>query len=90
MNARVQRVIVVDGRKRSVVSHRRCSRGKREMLLEGSSRVNDWVALHLESIQRKGNARVAVSMAAGGGVGMVECVLVEVQVSINPNARDMG
>lgn len=60
------------------------------MLLERTSRVNDWVALHLESVQRKGNAGVVVPMAAGGGMSMVERVFVNVQVRITADTRDMG
>lgn len=52
--------------------------------------MNNRIALHLESVQRKGDAGVIVSVAAGGGVRMIEGVFVKIQVCITADARDMG
>lgn len=58
------------------------------MLLERSGRVDNGVTLHLESVQREGDAGMVVSLAVGG-VGVVESVFMEVQVCITANARHM-
>lgn len=60
------------------------------MLLEGSGRVNNGITLHLKSVQRKGNTRVVVSMAAGRGMGMIESVFMKVQICVAADARDVG
>lgn len=52
--------------------------------------MNNGIALHLESVQRKGDTGVIVSVTARGGVRMVESIFVKIQVCITTDARDMG
>lgn len=60
------------------------------MLLEGASRGDDGVALHLEGIQREGNASMIVGMTAARSTGVIERILMNIQITIARDAGDMG
>lgn len=72
-----------------VVSHGGCPRGEGKILLEGTGRGDNGIALHLESIQGEWNARVTGALAQGRRIGVIEGVFMEIQVSITANARYM-
>lgn len=73
-----------------MMSHGRSSRRKGKLLLEWTSRSDDGIALHLEGVEREGDAAsVIVGGATKGGMRSVESVLVEIQVTVAANARNM-